>query len=330
MINNCSVNNFITLSNKYMSNSKNFVSYVVPAYNCESYIRQAIESAFSQTYSPMEIILSDDCSSDRTYELMQQMASDYHGPHKIVVNRNPENLGITKHMNRLFLELAHGDIIIVAHGDDVSEANRTDVLVNYLNSHPECMQVASSAIVCDSHLKPLAECHQRKIQVSEERVYLFFSGAHVAIGFSAFRKKVMEFFGPLNDDCPTEDDPVGFRSIMLGSIALLPDLLVRYRKHEGSMSNPEKFIQFPLEKILEQQIKDMTLANNRGIINSQQVDIVKNRLYKGMQQRKVYRVYFAKRTISSLIKLISYPGITMRRRISYIKEHLEYILFGAS
>ena len=313
-----------------MSYPPQTVSYVVPAYNCESYIRQAIESAFSQTYSPMEIILSDDCSSDRTYELMQQMARDYHGPHKIVLNRNPENLGITKHMNRLFLELAHGDIIVVAHGDDVSEANRADVLVNYLNSHPECMQVASSAIVCDSHLKPLAECHQRKIQVSEERVYHFSSGAHVTIPFSAFRKKVMEFFGPLNDDCPTEDDPVGFRAIMLGSIALLPDLLVCYRKHEGSMSNPKKFIQFPLEKIYEQQVQDMSLANSKGIITVQQADKVKNSLYQGMLRRKCYRVYFAKRSLVSLFKLIIYPGITFRRRLSYIKEHLDYLLFGIS
>ena len=313
-----------------MSYPPHIVSYVVPAYNCESYIRKAIESAFSQTYSPMEIILSDDCSSDRTYELMQQMARDYHGQHKIVLNRNPENLGITKHMNRLFLELAHGDIIVVAHGDDVSEANRADVLVNYLNSHPECMQVASSAIVCDSHLKPLAECHQRKIQVSEERVYHFSSGAHVTIPFSAFRKKVMEFFGPLNDDCPTEDDPVGFRAIMLGSIALLPDLLVRYRKHEGSMSNPEKFIQFPLDKIFEQQVKDMSLAVSNGLITVEEADTTKDNLHKGMLQRKVYRNYFAKRTLSSLYPLLSYPGISWRRRLAYLREHLEYLLWGAS
>ena len=313
-----------------MSYPPRTVSYVVPAYNCESYIRQAIESAFSQTYSPLEIVLSDDCSSDRTFELMQQMAHDYHGPHQIVLNRNSENLGITRHMNKLFLELAHGDIIVVAHGDDVSEANRAAVLVDYLNQHPECMQVASSAIVCNANLQPLAACHQKKIQVNDERIYLFGSGAHLTIPFSAFRRKVMEFFGPLADDCPTEDDPVGFRAIMLGSIALLPDLLVRYRKHEGSMSNPEKFIQFPLDKIFEQQVKDMSLAVSNGLITEEAADTVKGNLYKGMLQRKVYRNYFAKRTLLSLYPLLSYPGLSWRRRLSYLREHLEYLLWGAS
>jgi glycosyltransferase involved in cell wall biosynthesis len=44
-----------------------------------------VEGAFSQTYSPLEIILSDDCSSDRTFEIMEEMAREYQGPHLVKV-----------------------------------------------------------------------------------------------------------------------------------------------------------------------------------------------------------------------------------------------------
>lgn len=304
----------------------NLVSYVVPAYNCGKFIRESIQRAFDQTYSPLEIVLSDDCSPDNTFDIMREMASDYQGPHKIVLNRNPMNLGITRHMNKLFLELAQGEIIVVAHGDDVSEPNRAEILVKYLDAHPKCMQVASSAIVCDGNLRPLSAYLQKKIQVHEVRTYDFEQGGHVAVGFSAFRKNVMEFFGPLNEECPTEDDPVGFRCILMGKLALLPDLLVRYRKHEGSMSNPEKFIQFPLEKIYEQEMKDMSLAVSHGLVTSKQATETAERMYQGMLHRKVYRNYFARRTWRSLWPLLTYPGSTLRRRLSYLREHLEYLM----
>ena len=59
-------------------------------------MRAAIEGAFAQTYQPLEILLSDDCSPDGTYRVMQEMAAAYAGPHRVILNRNPKNLGITR------------------------------------------------------------------------------------------------------------------------------------------------------------------------------------------------------------------------------------------
>ena len=77
------------------------VSFAVIAYNQERFIREAIEGAFAQTYEPLEIILSDDCSPDRTFDIMQEMAAAYDGPHKVVLNRNEPNLGLVPHVNRI-------------------------------------------------------------------------------------------------------------------------------------------------------------------------------------------------------------------------------------
>ena len=48
---------------------KPLLTFAVGAYNQERFIREAVESAFAQTYSPLEIVLSDDCSRDRTFEI---------------------------------------------------------------------------------------------------------------------------------------------------------------------------------------------------------------------------------------------------------------------
>lgn len=308
--------------------NKPLVSYVVTTYNIEKYVEESVRCAFEQTYSPLEIVLSDDCSTDSTFEIMERMAKEYTGPHKIVLNRNKKNLGITKHMNKAYLELATGEIIVVAHGDDISDSNRTQVLVDYLSKHSECMQVACSAIVVDENLVPYSDFLQKNCWVSEERIYEFGSGAHVSVGFSAFRRKVMEFFGPLGDLRPTEDDPIGFRAIILGNIAYLPNKLVKYRKHAGSNSNPEQFARFPLDEIYNQNLRDMELAKSKGIIDSTKIEREKKRLFKAKEFRKVYRIYFANRTLKSLIKVVTYKGLTIKTRIYYIREHLEYLRTG--
>lgn len=74
--------------------SNPLVSYVLTAYNVEEFIEESVKCAFSQTYENLEIILSDDCSTDNTFNIMKKMADEYDGPHKIVLNRNEKNLGI--------------------------------------------------------------------------------------------------------------------------------------------------------------------------------------------------------------------------------------------
>lgn len=99
------------------------VTFALFAYNQEKYIREAIEGAFSQTYEPLEIILSDDCSSDKTSEIMQEMAAAYEGPHKVVVRQNNANAGIIDHVLNVAAD-ANGAIMVVAAGDDVSFPER--------------------------------------------------------------------------------------------------------------------------------------------------------------------------------------------------------------
>ena len=90
------------------------ITFALLSFNQELFIREAVEGAFAQTYSPLEIILSDDCSSDGTFEIMEDMAASYKGPHKIILNRNTVNRGTGDHVNHV-MKLAEGDLIVAGY-----------------------------------------------------------------------------------------------------------------------------------------------------------------------------------------------------------------------
>lgn len=308
-----------------MNNSqKPLVSYVLTAYNIENFIEESVNCAFAQTYSPLEIILSDDCSTDKTFEIMQKMANEYTGPHKILLNRNEKNLGITQHMNKAYLELANGEIIIAAHGDDISLPERTEKSLAFLNANPNFTACSFGIHAINEYGKFLPE---HSAFVKELHTYEFNTNsvANIPAPSRAFYKKTLTLFGPLNSDCPTEDELISFRSLLLGKNAFLPEIMVKYRKHANSSSNPKNFSKFPLEKILKQQNDDMINAVSMKLITeSQRIELYKQ-LEKNMHIRKKYRVYFANRTFSSLLNLLLHKELTFKRRLSYIREHLIYL-----
>ncbi|GAA6201285.1 glycosyltransferase [Aquicoccus sp. SU-CL01552] len=119
------------------------VTFALFAYNQENYIREAIEGAFSQTYEPLEIILSDDCSSDRTFEIMQEMAEEYDGPHEVKVRRGENNQGTLAHVLSV-AQLAKGKFLVVAAGDDISFPERTEVMSSAMLSAPRNVVVCSA------------------------------------------------------------------------------------------------------------------------------------------------------------------------------------------
>lgn len=304
---------------------KPLVSYVLTAYNIEDFIEESVKCAFAQTYENLEIVLSDDCSTDGTFDIMQKMANEYDGPHKIVLNRNERNLGISQHMSKCYIELASGEIIIAAHGDDISLPDRTSQEVDFLINNPDYTAVSMGVVFTDKSGNPI-ESDNLSATVKEFHSYDFVAGGNIPAPSRAFYKRVMTVFGPLNKDCPTEDELITFRALMLGKNGFLPRVSTYYRKHEGSNSNPEFFDRFPLEKILKQQDDDMAKAVEMGLITQEQRETKYNELYKGMIIRKRYRYYFARRTVLSLLKLIKPNDISFRTKLSYIKQHILYIV----
>jgi len=102
--------------NTYLHNmEKELVSILIPVYNRVNFVNEAIESALSQTYKNIEIIISDNCSSDGTWELLQYYHAKYN---QIRIFRNSENLGPVKNWKRCIDE-ATGTYSKILFSDDL-------------------------------------------------------------------------------------------------------------------------------------------------------------------------------------------------------------------
>lgn len=121
------------------------VTVAITAFNAERTIVRALTSALSQTLRPVEILVVDDGSSDRTTAIVEGMASE-HGRIRLI--RHPENLGVAVARNRLIAE-AKGDVLAFFDDDDESLPRRLDVqlkrILNYEDATGEALVLCHTA-----------------------------------------------------------------------------------------------------------------------------------------------------------------------------------------
>jgi glycosyltransferase involved in cell wall biosynthesis len=222
-----------------VSNRHPLVTLVLLAYKQETFIREAVESALSQTYRPLEIVISDDCSPDGTFTAIQKVLDQYQGHHQIILNRNPHNLGLGAHFEKA-LSISSGDWIVAAAGDDISEPARIDRLVEAVLTEENVVAAASSWKNIDSQGQRLADNLPRRFrhgcihrQGEYDWVNGFIKGGDTGVpGMSAmWHRSLFDNFPKMSHDIVAEDIVLGFRAYLTGSIVFLKDQLVRHRFH---------------------------------------------------------------------------------------------------
>ena len=119
-------------------------------YNCEKTINKAIQSILDQTYTNWVMIICDDGSTDRTYEIIKDYESRY--PDKFVVIQNEGNKKLPYSLNHC---LAHvkTDLVARMDGDDWSTPDRFEKQVKFLKEHPEYDLVGTGVTVWDGEKK---------------------------------------------------------------------------------------------------------------------------------------------------------------------------------
>jgi glycosyltransferase involved in cell wall biosynthesis len=212
------------------------VTFAVIAYNQEKYIREAIAGAFSQTYSPLEIILSDDCSTDETFQIMERMAAEYSGKHRVVLNRNKRNLGLGLHIQRVG-ESASGEFIVVAAGDDISYPERVEVSQKF-------QQLSGVTALFTDVQKIDHDSKSHGLYFGENtpkcpclEVVLDCASCWILGASATYSKSVFTGFPPLAESIFQEDNVLSFRALLLGHIGYISQPLVKYRSHENNLAN---------------------------------------------------------------------------------------------
>lgn len=219
------------------------VTVLLLAYNQQAYINEAVASVLNQTYQPLEIILSDDASTDATAAIIREMADIYSGPHHVSVNINKRNLGIGGHVNKLF-GIAKGKLIVMFAGDDVSRPDRVAKLVDaWDDSDRVFTALFSSAESISPDGSALGSAYQWIQKGARDARTLISSirwGHCVVLGATAaYSPTVLTRGGALNSELVIEDIPLAVRAALLGGIGYVSEPLVRYRR-EVSVWRPSR------------------------------------------------------------------------------------------
>ncbi len=133
-----------------IDNTTPLVSILIPTYNQADILENAIDSALSQTYENIEIIISDDCSSDSTEEICRKYLTDK----RINYFRNPLNLGRVANYRKSLYDLANGEYVINVDGDDkLTDDNFIKESICFFNKYRESEKNADMLVACKQYNK---------------------------------------------------------------------------------------------------------------------------------------------------------------------------------
>lgn len=118
-----------------MSVTQPLVSVFLPTFNQRNYVAEAIESALSQDYESLEIIVGDDCSVDGTWRVVQEYAS--RNSERMTAFQNPQNIGITANFNKI-LKRCNGKYVVFHAGDDIFFPTKVRSQVQAMESNSDC------------------------------------------------------------------------------------------------------------------------------------------------------------------------------------------------
>lgn len=292
------------------------VTFAIFAYNQESFISEAIEGALSQDYENLEIIISDDCSSDGTFELIEKLVWENGGGENIRAIRNEKNLGLIEHINNV-VSMSSGELIVVAAGDDISLPNRTSVLVKrWLDGGKRVDSLHSAVIKISDAAEEIGLWRTPLCKSSNVSDYIKHS---VIIGAThAWTKRCFDFYGPIRSTVSREDRVIGFRSIMLGGVEYIDFPLVRYRL--SGMSNTcygvsnDRVIERETQMYIEELTQNFIDVCKLKSPNPETIDEI------GESYRRVIDVYLAKS--GKNYSLLFYLG----RIVRFSRANLRHIL----
>lgn len=316
-----------------MSIEKPLVSLCIYTYKQENFVLETLKAAVAQDYPNLEIIVSDDCSPDDTFRVIQDFADNYHGPHTLIINRNSKNLGIGGNVMKLF-SMSHGDYIVNNCGDDISVPYRVSRSVEaIINERVENMSFA---------MTPFGETVARDGLFAEETNKVekytledYIHGSYKSSGASRIMtRKIVDFFGPLNPDCPTEDSTFTFRSFLLGGLAYSYEHLVNYRIHGENTSLGATYLKrIKPGPIYNQYLTDLQTAYEKGLVSEEMRLRLKHKFDLYLERETLLRdVFFAgsfikrcqrllKHLLSSSVKKET-KVVLVRRFLSWVKHNI--------
>jgi len=217
--------------------SKPLITILLLCYNHERFAAEAVHGVLSQTYSPIEVLIFDDCSPDQTAQSIERALAEHSTQHKVQFIRNPVNMN-SNAVVRKGLAMAKGEFLFVSHGDDVMLPEMIEDMANVWMSERVSL-VTANAYYIDKDSKPLNRTF-RDVNVPPDQSFetLARDGANAccfgpAIGFE---REIYEKFGWVPRYLRAYDIMYPFYAYLLKGAKFINKPLLGYRVHGDNTS----------------------------------------------------------------------------------------------
>lgn len=226
------------------------VSVIIACYNYGTYLIEAVESVLRQTLPPLEILISDDASTDDTPVIMEMLAKRYGD--KLRLNRNEKNLGIVAHFNKV-LPMTSGDYVCILGADNRFRSDYLECTVGVLDANPDAAIAYTDFALFGERADVVAADLSQQYPVktngdgfhivefpefNEQTRQTLLLKKNFIHGSSLFRRRAFEQVGGYAKNDGPEDWFLFQRMVAAGWAAVRsPHPLLAYRQHSRDQAN---------------------------------------------------------------------------------------------
>lgn len=287
------------------------ITLLIIAYNQEEFIRDSVQSALNQNHEKLEIVISDDFSTDRTFDVINDVVDGYTGPHQLRVNRNKRNMGVVEHVNHVVFDLIETRKFVVQAGDDISSKNRVKKIAKYFEENKDVYAICSNAILIDDINEKIGTYIQKDKFTIEKRDFynVMEKGSQFFGAAAAYDIVIFKYFGRLKSNVRNEDQILPLRASLLGKIGYISEPLIKYRVHKSNLSywiqakdaHCGKFLEV-MEKNYENQIINLenVIGDIKKIGGEDKVELVLIKVRELMFRRYLLSNNFISRILKVL------------------------------
>lgn len=204
------------------------VSIVLPTYNGEKYLADSIESVINQTYKNWELIIINDCSTDKTLEIAQGYAAK---DNRIKVYSNDKNSKVPKSLNRGF-SLANGEYFSWTSDDNIYKPRAIEYMVNYLDNNEGVDLVSCNFDFLDEEQNIV----KTSKAIWKRNQFELWERCNIGACFMYTREIALKAGGYAENMFCAEDYDYWCRLALIGKIAYLDENLYTYRINSQSLS----------------------------------------------------------------------------------------------
>ena len=214
------------------------ISVLLPVYNVEAYVAEALASIQSQTFTDIEIVVVDDGSTDNTLRIVQQIASS---DSRIKIVRTPRNLGLPAALN-FGVPYCQAPLIARMDGDDIALPTRLEKQFQFLEQNPDIALVGCATIPINEFGKPIPGLTISCAPITHElitKTMLFASPCGHPCWLA--RREIYRRLSGYREIAASEDFDFLLRAVTAGFLLdNLSEPLMRLRTRQGQISGSVK------------------------------------------------------------------------------------------